>query len=244
MMKLHKLLIASAPPLVLAPLPPLLLPAAVCAQVDADSESVTVSPSALEKIQIRKTTGDVDKRSASVGKEGLITVGPGDGIEVMVKPPAEMVGKRGSFTLEYFIREEFNKNCKKHIIDHPVSDPREFDAPLELGKHVRAELVLESLDDPNVVQRTELKAGPNGLIVVRSGARVLVKFHLPASQVVFEARDSLTQEEIDKHVEPELAALRRNPNVIIGNPAFANVSVQPGNVAELTVQVIVRRGRR
>lgn len=243
-MKMWKQFLLAATPTLALPPVTLLPQVAHTADVDAAVESVSVVPSALKKIQVRKKSGDIDNRPVSVEKEGLMIVGPGDRIEVNLKVPADLVGKRGSFTIEYKIREEYNKDCKKHVIRHPRSLPVEFDAPLRVGKNVHVEVILESLADPNVTVTYRLQPGRNEPVRVQAGARVRVKYHLPAESVEFDGRQELTQIEIDRHVEPELAALRRNPNVEFCDPVFTNVAVKPGNLGELAVELKASRGRR
>jgi hypothetical protein len=239
----RKWLIAGSAPL--AALPLLLdRPAAVAAEDDVARESVSVSPVSLTEITARGK-GDIDNRPVRLDNAGLMEVGPGDLIEVNLKVPDGLVGKRGFLDLQYKIREERDGGfCKKEVIHHPRTQPVEFASELQVGTQIHVDVILQSLAPGSGTVTYHLKAGHNEPIRVQAGARVLVKFHMQPEDVEFTGRQNLTQAEWDRYVGPELEQLRRIPNVELPEPVVNNVDVQSGNVSELTVDLKARRARR
>ena len=208
-------------------------------------EWIEVYPTGLNRIGVKNPKGDVDKRkSVPDAKGGVLWVGLGDLLEVSLEAPSEIKGMMGTCNLKYSIREEYERNCKKHIIHHPRRPPVIFGTDLTVGQNVHIQVILESLDDPQMNVTRELKLGTNPPIEVNSGANVRVKFSFKEEDVLFEARNTLTKAEEARFIQPKLAAVRRNPNVELANPPYENVRLGPGNVGEIKVKLTALRKKR
>src|SRR5262245_48546416 len=90
-------------------------------------ESFTVSPKSLTGVKVLNPSGDLDNRKADPdSKEGLLWVAPGDSLDVTLTAPGNLKGMVGSCKLNYAIREEYERNCRKRVIHHPRTPPVSF----------------------------------------------------------------------------------------------------------------------
>jgi hypothetical protein len=226
----------------------LLVPAPAPLVAQEDKESFTVFPVSLNQVRVIDSVGDLDKRTADpASRDGLLWVAPGDSLQVTVTAPDDLKGMVGFCNLNYAIREEFERNCRRQIVHHPRTPPLHFGTSLRVGDNVKIQLILESLVDSRTRPVRYLKLGKNDLNDLNDltfPAKVLVKFQFTEGDVVFNTRNQLEPQEYERFIKPQLDALRTNPNVELKQPPYLNVVVGRGNVDQLKVRISGCRKQR